>query len=177
MNHLIGMLSAVLSGVLNGSFAVPMKRNVKWEWENTWFLYAVSAMILYPGLIVLLTYPELWGIYRDTPDRILWQTFLLGAGLGIGSLTFGLGLHLLGFSLGYTIIMGIIAVAGSLVPMCVHNPRMLGSGPGLVILGRWRRRFWGYFSAGRRVRCGRGAVRPGQVRSGRGCWCVSRRGY
>ena len=134
MNNLIGMMSAVFSGILNGSFAVPMKRNIKWEWENTWFLYSVSAMIIYPVLIVLLAYPELPDIYRDTDARILCQTFLLGCGWGIGSLTFGLGLHLLGFSLGYTMIMGIIAVTGSLVPMCVHNPQMLYSRTGMIIL-------------------------------------------
>ncbi len=168
MNTLIGMLSAVLSGILNGSFAVPMKRNVKWEWENTWFLYAVSAMILYPGLILLLAYPELWGIYRDTPDRILWQTFLLGAGWGIGSLTFGLGLHLLGFSLGYTIIMGIIAVAGSLVPMCVHNPQMIFSRPGLVILAAMAAAILGVFFCGQagQIRQGSGSARGSSFRVG-----------
>jgi len=59
---------------------------------------------------------------------------MLGRGWGIGSLTFGLGLHLLGFSLGYTIIFGIIAVTGSLIPMCVYNLHLLYTGTGIIIL-------------------------------------------
>ena len=134
MSIFIGTAAAVISGVLNGSFAVPMKLTVKWEWENTWLLWAVSALIIFPSIIALWTVPELLNIYHDTPSGVLMQTFLLGIGYGLGSVTFGLGLYMVGLSLGYTIMIGVIAVTGSLIPMLVHNPSSLLTTGGMVIL-------------------------------------------
>lgn len=134
MSIFIGIAAAVISGVLNGSFAVPMKRTVKWEWENIWLMWAVWALIIFPVVIALWTVPQLLDIYRDTPDGVLMQTFLLGVGWGLGSVTFGLGLHMAGLSLGYTIMIGVIAVTGSLIPMLVHNPGSLLHAGGAVII-------------------------------------------
>jgi len=134
MSISIGIAAAVTSGLLNGSFAVPMKLNVKWEWENTWLLYSVSALIAFPLIIALWTVPELLSIYRDTPGTVLMQTFLFGVGWGLGAVTFGLGLHMVGLSLGYTITIGVIAVTGSLIPMLVHNPASLLTAGGAVII-------------------------------------------
>ena len=130
----IGIMTVVISGALNGSFAAPMKRTIKWEWENIWMLYAVTAMIILPLIIVLCTVPQLLSIYSDTPSHVLVQTFLFGLGWGIGSGTFGLGLHMAGLSLGYTILIGVIAVTGSLIPMLVHDPGSLLLPSGIVIL-------------------------------------------
>lgn len=134
MSTFIGITAAVISGILNGSFAVPMKLNVKWEWENTWLLYSVSALIVLPLIIVMWTVPGLLNIYRDVPNDVLVQTFLLGFGWGLGAVTFGLGLYMVGLSLGYTIMIGVIAVTGSLIPMLVHNPGSLLTAGGVVII-------------------------------------------
>jgi len=134
MSALIGVAAAFFSGVLNGSFAVPMKLTVKWEWENTWLLYAVSAMVVFPVIITLSTVPGLSQIYSDCTGGVLAQTFLFGFCWGIGSLTLGLGLHMVGLSLGYTIVMGIIAVTGSLIPMLVHDPASFLTLGGILII-------------------------------------------
>jgi L-rhamnose-H+ transport protein len=129
-----GIIAAVISGALNGSFAVPMKRTTKWEWENVWLLYAVTAMIILPLIIALCTVPQLLAIYNDTPAKVLVRTFLFGIGWGLGSVTFGLGLHMAGLSLGYTILIGVIAVTGSLIPMLIHDPGSLLLPGGIVII-------------------------------------------
>ncbi len=134
MSTVIGILAAVFSGVLNGSFAAPMKLNKNWEWENTWILYAVSALIIFPFILIWLTIPELLEIYTRVQTGVLIRTFLFGLGWGIGSLLFGLGLYLVGLSLGYTIIMGLIAVTGALVPMLVHYPESFLTIGGIVII-------------------------------------------
>ena len=134
MSTFIGIAAAVISGVLNGSFAAPMKLNVKWEWENTWLLYSISALIVFPVIIVLLTVPGLLDIYRDTAGSVLVRTFLFGFGWGLGAVTFGLGLYMVGLSLGYTVMIGVIAVTGALIPMLVHNPGSLLTAGGKVII-------------------------------------------
>ena len=116
MSAIFGMLMTIVSGVLNGSFAVPMKKMSRWEWENTWFIYALTSMILIPLIMTFLFVPDLLSIYQQTPTGVLWQTFLFGMGWGIGSVLFGLGLYLIGLSLGFTIMIGIISVSGCPYP-------------------------------------------------------------
>jgi len=134
MQTLWGIVAVVFSGVLNGSFVAPMKRNTLWAWENTWIIYAGSSMIILPLLTVMIACPQLFSAYRTVSPAILCQTFIFGAGWGIGSLTFGLGLYWVGFSIGYTVIIGIIAVTGALVPLVVHQPHLLIQPSGLLIL-------------------------------------------
>lgn len=134
MSGFLSILLAVFSGVLNGSYAAPMKLTKKWEWENIWLLFSFPALVLFPSLFAMITVPDLLNVYRDMPSGVLWQTFLFGAGWGLGSVSFGLALYMVGLSLGYTIMMGIIAVAGSLVPMLVHDASGLLTARGGVIL-------------------------------------------
>ena len=111
-----------------------MKLNKNWEWENTWILYAVFALIIFPFILIWLTVPEVLEIYNRVQTDVLVRTFLFGLGWGIGSLLFGLGLYLVGLSLGYTIIMGLIAVTGALIPMLVHYPESFLTIGGIVII-------------------------------------------
>ena len=130
----IGIISALVSGVLNGSFAAPMKRTVKWEWENIWLIWAVWALIIMPLVIAFSTVPELFGVYRQTPSGVLVRTFLFGLGWGLGAITFGKGLHMVGLSLGFSIIIGITAVTGALIPMLIFSPATILTPGGLVII-------------------------------------------
>jgi len=125
---------AVLSGVLNGSYAVPIKMTKKWAWENIWLWFAVSGLLLVPWIFVLAFIPDVGKVIAASPLKATGLTFLCGFGWGIGSVAFGLALHLIGFSLGYTMMMGLIAVIGALVPLLVKNPSAFLSTGGMVIL-------------------------------------------
>ena len=67
MNAALGFLLVILAGVLNGSFALPMKRTSKWAWENTWLVYSIVGMVVVNWAIALHTVPELATVY--TPIR------------------------------------------------------------------------------------------------------------
>jgi L-rhamnose-H+ transport protein len=131
---LIGIVSALVSGLLNGSFAAPMKRMSKWQWENIWLIWAVWALVIVPMIIAWATVPDLLKVYRAADYHVLLKTFLLGAGWGAGAVTFGIGLYMVGLSLGYSIIMGVTAVAGSLIPMLIFNPDKVATGGGIIII-------------------------------------------
>jgi len=131
---IIGILSALVSGLLNGSFAAPMKRMTRWQWENIWLIWAVWALIIVPCVIAWATVPDLLNVYRQTDSPDLLKTLLLGAGWGAGAITFGVGLYMVGLSLGYSIIMGVTAVAGALIPMLIFNPDKVATPGGFVII-------------------------------------------
>lgn len=134
MGLLIGLLSSTVAGVLNGSFAAPMKKISGWEWENTWFIYAIVALLILPFVTAYISVPGLYDIYSQTKSSVIIITFLTGILYGLGSVTFGLGLHFAGLSLGYSLMVGIISVTGSLVPMLILSPESLFTTGGHILL-------------------------------------------
>jgi hypothetical protein len=44
-----GVLLAILSGLMNGSFTFPMRFLGRWQWENVWILFIVSSCLLLPA--------------------------------------------------------------------------------------------------------------------------------
>lgn len=45
----LGLALVIFGGMLNGSFALPMKRMPVWKWENTWLVYTLIGMVVGPG--------------------------------------------------------------------------------------------------------------------------------
>ena len=52
-----GIGVVTLAGILQGSFAAPMKRMSGWQWENSWLLFALSGLIVFPWIINFATVP------------------------------------------------------------------------------------------------------------------------
>lgn len=134
MKLLIGLAASIVAGVLNGSFAAPMKKISNWEWENTWFIYALVAFLVLPIATAFILVPGLGGIYAQVDHSVIIKTLLTGFLYGIGSLTFGLGMYLAGLSLGYSLIIGLTSVTGSLIPMLLLSPESIFTTGGLILL-------------------------------------------
>jgi L-rhamnose-H+ transport protein len=130
----MGYLLVIVAGVLQGSFMVPMKFTRRWAWENTWLGYSTSAYLVWPWLLAWVTLPHLSRILASTSLHSLVLVELFGLGWGLGALTFGIGVGMLGMGLGFTIILGLAASAGTLIPMAVLAPDKLLLAPGLLTL-------------------------------------------
>ena len=124
----------VAAGVLQGSFMVPMKFTRRWAWENTWLGFASTAYLLWPWLLALATLPHLPAVFAATSLHCLVLVELLGLGWGLGAVTFGLGVDKLGMGLGFTIILGLAASAGTLIPLVVLFPEKLLRPQGLLTM-------------------------------------------
>jgi L-rhamnose-H+ transport protein len=129
-----GIISSIIAGMFNGSFAAPTKRITNWEWENTWFVYALVALLFLPIITAFISVPGLLGIYTQVESSVMLKTLLTGFLFGIGSVTFGLGLHLAGLSLGNSLMIGIISITGSLVPMLLLSPESILTPGGGILL-------------------------------------------
>lgn len=134
MATFIGMLFAVISGTCDGSFGAMLKIPKKWEWENTWIVYSITALALFPIGLAWWAVPDLSGVYRAVSAGTILRTFFFGAGWGMGSVMFGLGLYMLGQSLAYTVMVGLIAVGGSLIPMLITSPEQVPTTGGIIII-------------------------------------------
>jgi len=130
----MGYLLVITAGILQGAFMLIMKTTKRWAWENTWFVYASTGYLIWPWLFVVLTIPHPLGVLAATSLRSLILVELFGLGWSIGSLTFGLGVARLGMALGFTVIIGLAATAGALIPIIVMAPEKLGQPQGLLML-------------------------------------------
>lgn len=129
-----GFLFVLLAGLLQGTFILPMSLVKDWSWEHTWAAFSFLGMFAFNWIITLLAFPNIFAVYSSSPMRDLFLLALFGVGWGIGAVLFGLGMDRLGMSLGYPIIMGLIASLGALIPLVVFFPHSLLTARGTLLL-------------------------------------------
>jgi len=111
----------VFAGVLNGSFAVPMKWMHNWAWENIWLAWSAIGLLILPLGLTAITVPGLVNVYLRSERMILLVVFCSGLLWGISQVLFGLGIERIGIGLGFAIVISLAAVTGSLVPLLFYT--------------------------------------------------------
>jgi L-rhamnose-H+ transport protein len=128
----IGMVT--LAGILQGSFAAPMKRMTAWRWENSWLLFALSGLLVLPWAIDFATVPNVARVYAGASSSTLIRVLLFGLLWGVGSTLFGLAISRVGMALGFALILGITSSFGSLIPMAILHSEQLLAKRGLALI-------------------------------------------
>ncbi|GAA4918008.1 L-rhamnose/proton symporter RhaT [Mucilaginibacter defluvii] len=121
MQVIFGIIYHFIGGFASGSFYIPYKKVKGWAWESFWIAGGLFSWIIVPPLAAWLTIPNFTHIIAQTNGNILLLTYFFGLLWGIGGLTYGLGVRYLGVSLGSTIILGLCAVFGSIIPSVYYN--------------------------------------------------------
>lgn len=132
---LAGALLAILSGLMNGSFTLPMRFLGRWEWENVWGLFIVISCLLMPAAIVSAIAPQSRIIIAHAPAHAVWIAILTGFAWGFGALLFGQSVSAIGISLANTLVLAISSALGSLLPILLLAPHKLLKPSGERILG------------------------------------------
>jgi L-rhamnose-H+ transport protein len=130
---LFGLALTLVSGTLMTCAIVPMKYARRWRWENIWLLYIGFGQVVFPLILVALTAPRAWAVYVSARPTAFIAAALFGFGWGIGNVLSGIGYTMLGVGLGLTIILGLAASAGSLIPLAVLYPERLASSPAVAL--------------------------------------------
>ncbi len=121
MQVIFGIIYHFIGGFASGSFYIPFKKVKGWAWESFWIVGGIFSWLIVPPLAAWLTIPHFTDIISATNGKILLLTYFFGLLWGIGGLTYGLGVRYLGVSLGSTIILGLCAVFGSIIPSVYYN--------------------------------------------------------
>jgi L-rhamnose-H+ transport protein len=129
-----GIAVVTLAGILNGSFAAPMKLMSGWRWENSWSIFALSGLIIFPWIINFATVPNVASVYAGASPSTLIKVVLFGLLWGVGATLFGLGISRVGMALGFAVILGITASFGSLLPLAILHPEQLVAKRGLALI-------------------------------------------
>ncbi|HEY4324041.1 MAG TPA: L-rhamnose/proton symporter RhaT [Mucilaginibacter sp.] len=121
MQIIFGVIFHFIGGFASGSFYIPFKKVKGWAWESFWIIGGIFSWLIVPPLAAWLTIPDFKSIIAGTGGNILWLTYFFGLLWGIGGLTYGLGVRYLGVSLGSTIILGLCAIFGALIPSVYYD--------------------------------------------------------
>ena len=149
---LTGALLAILSGLMNGSFTLPMRFLGRWEWENVWCLFIVGSCLLMPATIVTVIAPHSWVILAQAPARAVLIAIVTGFAWGFGAVLFGQSVSAIGISLANTLVLAISSALGSLLPMLLLEPQNLFRPAGAKILLAVAVELAGIMLCGRAVR-------------------------
>ena len=129
----IGILLAIVAGILNGSFATPTKFVKAWKWENIWSVWAVMGMVVFPWLLVFFTIPNAGSVYQSGGSKTLLLVVVFGVGFGMAQIFFGLGIASIGIALNFAIAIGLATALGSLVPLLVLQRQRIFTPQGYMI--------------------------------------------
>lgn len=130
-----GILLLILAGIMNGSFTVPMKFTRKWAWENTWLVWTIFALGVFPPVLALSTVPALGNVYAQAGAGPIVIAASCGAGWGVAQVFFGLAVEAVGIALAFSVILGISASVGALIPFFLDENAAGFGAKGIAVIG------------------------------------------
>src|SRR5271157_199569 len=101
----LGILFAVMSGLMNGTFTLPMRYLGRWAWENVWTFFVVAACFVVPPAMLFLTVTNPWQVLSAAPARAEVISLATGFIWGFGAVAFGLGVSAIGISMANTLVL------------------------------------------------------------------------
>jgi L-rhamnose-H+ transport protein len=123
----IGLCFIVLGGISQALFMLPAKWCKGWKFEHIWLIFSIFCYLILPWLIVLASVPGAGEILAATSGHDLVMMGVYGTGWALASLTFGIGVSMLGVSVGFALIFGISAFVGALLPLfAAHGELAMG---------------------------------------------------
>ena len=121
-----GIALVVLSGLFNGLFTTPVKLESRWKWENIWLIEVVVSCLLMPAAFVFPVSFTWLKILPQTPRYAVVAALSFGFAWGFGAICFGKSVHRIGISMANTLVIGLSAALGSLIPLWMKSEIHLG---------------------------------------------------
>jgi L-rhamnose-H+ transport protein len=100
---------------------LPMKFAKRWPWESVWLVFSVVSLLILPWALAFATIGNPFPIYAGLHADAFLAPILFGAGWGVAQILFGISVARLGMALGYSIIVGLGALLGTLTPLIVQH--------------------------------------------------------
>lgn len=116
-----GIFWAVFAGIILGLYALPEKFTKGFNFENTWGMFFVISMLLFPFIGSFIFIDGAVEVYRAIPGDVLLKMFISSFLWGIGMMMWGKAINHIGLSLGFSLFIGTIILVGSLLPFIVDG--------------------------------------------------------
>jgi L-rhamnose-H+ transport protein len=129
-----GSFLAILSGLMNGTFTLPMRFLGRWEWENVWTIFILVSCLLMPTALISIIAPQSWVVITHAPVRGVCIAVVAGFAWGFGAVMFGQSVSAIGISLANTFVLAVSSALGSLLPLLILAWNKLFQHTGKMIL-------------------------------------------
>jgi L-rhamnose-H+ transport protein len=116
-----GIALILVASFFQGTFALFLKFTHRWKWENFWAIFSLVALVISPIAYSYLLIPNTATILSLSPANAILNSLFFGILWGIGSVLFGLSVVRIGIALTYSLIIGLTAAIGSLLPMLLTS--------------------------------------------------------
>jgi L-rhamnose-H+ transport protein len=131
----IGFALIIFAAVCGGAFAVPIKLKKRFELENLYVIAAGITMVIIPLVLAPFCLPHWQTAIANAGSAVIWRGLLFGFAWGLGAITFGYSISMVGLSLGYAVIMGINTAVGSVLPFLAQSHSALRPSGVVVLAG------------------------------------------
>ncbi|TSE09837.1 MULTISPECIES: L-rhamnose/proton symporter RhaT [Aquimarina] len=118
---ILGVLIAIIAGLMLGLYALPEKYTKGYEFENTWGMMFLINMFIIPIAAGFLLVTGFNSIITNIPTDILWKMVFASVLWGVGAMMWGKAINHIGLSLGFSIFIGTVILVGSLLPFLVDG--------------------------------------------------------
>jgi L-rhamnose-H+ transport protein len=120
-NPILGTFLHAIGGASASTCYLPNLKTKNWSWGTFWLVQSAFAWFIMPLIIGYLTVPDFFYILKIAPSDAFWTSFLLGAVYGFGGMSFGFAIQRIGYSLTYSISIGLSAILGTMTPLLLHS--------------------------------------------------------
>jgi len=117
----LGIITAIVAGIMLGLYALPEKYAKDFEFENTWGLMFFINMLIVPLIAGFLLVDGFGDILGSLSTDIYLKMGVAALAWGIGVMLWGKAINYIGLSLGFSIFIGTVILVGSLLPFLVDG--------------------------------------------------------
>lgn len=135
-NVFMGISLHAIGGIAAATCFLPQRYAPKWQYQTYWLLFCFFAWVVAPITVAAITIPNLMQVIEHSPTNAIIKATIYGAIYGFGGMAFGVAIKFIGFSLTYSIAIGISAVVGTVIPAAIAGTLIEGfsSQAGLIVL-------------------------------------------
>ena len=131
---LLGFFWVLLAAIMLGFYAFPSKYIKGYEVANLWGSFWLFAMFIVPVLASFILVNGLGDTYAQVPPSVFVSVFFLSLLWGIGNLLWGISISKIGMALGFSLLIGVATLVGSMLPFFMGNIEQLQTPGGMLIV-------------------------------------------
>lgn len=132
MEILFGFVLVILAGLGTGTAAWPLKKIKDLHFEQYLFVFAFTALLLFPWLVVLFNVPDLASVIKGVGLKPLLISNLLSMGWGIANVLYLVCVIRIGAALTGAVLTALGMLVGMVMPMVLKGSGLFSHAPGLM---------------------------------------------
>lgn len=118
---IVGIIWALIAGVMLGLYALPEKFVNNYKYENTWSLFFLMALVVFPILVAFSLINNFTSVLSSIPSDTLMIMVAASVLWGVGVQMWSKAIDYIGVSLGFSIFIGAVILIGSTLPFFVDG--------------------------------------------------------